>query len=134
MGAETRQEGKGRVGGSGFSRPAFPEALAGVLAALNLILAASPQFEIYYLAPIGVMGASSIFAKHRKPFLGWALSFGAALLSLSVGAAAVASSVAIYPTLRSDAFSFLEANIVHLAYLALSVAAFLVSVKRKPAS
>jgi hypothetical protein len=128
------QKGKEQEGGKETFKPTLPEALAAILAALNLVIAATPQFEVYYMAPIGILGASSIVVQHRKPFFGWLLSLGAAILSLSVGIVAVSTSVVIYPFLGKDPLLFFEVNLVHLIYLALSIATFFVLIKQRPIS
>ncbi|MGQ9514248.1 MAG: hypothetical protein ACUVTL_04275 [Thermoproteota archaeon] len=133
MGTNDKQKNEVHDRGKEALRPKLSTILATVLAVLNLMLAFTPQFEVYYLAPIGILGATSVVVQYRKPFLSKVLSIGAALISLVVGIAALAATIMIYPSLGSDLYSFFDVNLIHLIYLALSLAT-LVSIKEKPIS
>jgi hypothetical protein len=133
LGTNVTEKNKAQEERKGTLRSASSMVLVIVLAVMNIMLAFTPQFEIYYLAPIGILGATSVVLYYRKPFLGKVLSFGAAIISLTVGITAIVSTIIMYPSLGRDLYSFIDANLIHLIYLALSIAA-LVSIKQKSIS
>jgi len=112
-------------------RPTISTIFTGILAAFNIFLAITPQFEIIYLALVGVVGGASVVMDYMK--LPWArsLSMGAALISITAAVSAITSALILYPLIRTDVVQFLSMNLVSLLYLSVSIVSLATSLRRE---
>jgi len=111
-------------------RPTISTIFTGILAAFNIFLAITPQFEIIYLALVGGLGGTSVAMDYMKLPLARSLSIGAALISLTAAVSAIASALILYPVISNDAVQFLSLNLINLFYLSFSIVSLATSLRR----